>query len=194
MFPLTYLTLLLLLVTWLHLRTHHTWRTVKEVGLLSEDHLPQSMTQPGAAPVFWCRGVPVERYSSRETAIAYWGIGLYWGRAVSNNKKGHLIGHIKDIGHDPSNPLTRLYATSAAQPYHNDSSDVVTLLCLRNAKEGGLSSWSSSITGGGGGRIRVRVLREVGFRGRQGVVLDFDLVCVRLGDKGAQQLEQQCER
>ena len=34
------------LVTWLHLRTHHLWRTIKEVGLLSEDHLPQSMTQP----------------------------------------------------------------------------------------------------------------------------------------------------
>lgn len=35
--------------------------------------------------------------------------------------QGHLIGHIKDIGHDPANPITRLYATSAAQPYHNDS-------------------------------------------------------------------------
>ena len=34
------------MVTWLHLRTHHLWRTMKEVGLLSEDRLPQSMTQP----------------------------------------------------------------------------------------------------------------------------------------------------
>ena len=34
------------MVTWLHLRTHHLWRTIKEVGLLSEDHRPQSMTQP----------------------------------------------------------------------------------------------------------------------------------------------------
>ena len=34
------------MVTWLHLRTHHLWRTIKKVGLLSEDHLPQSMTQP----------------------------------------------------------------------------------------------------------------------------------------------------
>jgi hypothetical protein len=59
----------------------------------------------------------------------------------------------QDIGHDPSNPLTRLYATAAAQPYHNDAADVVTLLCLKNAREGGLSSWSSSITGEGG-RVR----------------------------------------
>ena len=28
------------MVTWLHLRTHHLWRTIKQVGLLSEDHLP----------------------------------------------------------------------------------------------------------------------------------------------------------
>lgn len=53
---------------------------------------------------------------------------------------------LQDIGHDPSNPLTRLYATSAAQPYHNDAADLVSLLCLRPARSGGLSSWSSSIT------------------------------------------------
>lgn len=64
----------------------------------------------------------INRYSARETCIAYWGMGLYWGKASSNNKKGHMIGHIKDIGHDPNSPLTRLYATHAAQPFHNDSS------------------------------------------------------------------------
>ena len=41
------------------------------------------------------RGVPVDRYSRKEIIIAYWGFGLYWGKAVSQNKKGHLIGHIK---------------------------------------------------------------------------------------------------
>lgn len=92
------------------------------------------------------RGFPVERYSRKETMIGYWGLGLYWGKAGSNNKNGHLIGHIKDIGHDPANPLTRLYATAAAQPYHNDAADIVTLLCLKNARSGGLSSWSSSVS------------------------------------------------
>lgn len=41
------------------------------------------------------RGVPVEKYSRAETVAAYWGFGLYWGKAVSQNKKGHLVGHIK---------------------------------------------------------------------------------------------------
>ncbi|CAL8468861.1 g8402 [Coccomyxa elongata] len=91
------------------------------------------------------RGLPVWEYSREQTMAAYWAIGTYWGKAQSNNKKGHLIGHIKDIGYDPSQPTTRLYATHAAQPWHNDSSDQVALLCLSNAKEGGLSGWSSSI-------------------------------------------------
>lgn len=41
------------------------------------------------------RGMPVERYSRRQTMVAYWGLGLYWGNAASNNSKGHMIGHIK---------------------------------------------------------------------------------------------------
>ena len=72
-----------------------------------------------------CRGVPVGRYTRAEAMAAYWGIGTYWGKAQSNNKKGHLIGHIRDIGHDPAQATTRLYATHEAQPYHNDSSDQV---------------------------------------------------------------------
>jgi hypothetical protein len=91
-------------------------------------------------------GFPVGRYTRRETLAGYWLFGLLWGKACSNNKNGHLIGHIKDIGHDPASPETRLYATAAAQPWHNDAADLVSLLCLRNAREGGLSSWASSVS------------------------------------------------
>lgn len=91
------------------------------------------------------RGVPVHRFTRKQSALAYWGMGLHWGRARSNNKQGHLIGHIKDIGQDPDKPETRLYATSAAQPVHNDGpADVVSLLCLAPASVGGDSHWSSS--------------------------------------------------
>ena len=57
--------------------------------------------------------------------VAYWGMGLYWGKAMSQNRKSHLIGHIKDIKGDPADPLTRIYTTSLAQPYHSDVSDIV---------------------------------------------------------------------
>jgi len=92
------------------------------------------------------RGLPVWRYTRRESLAAYWVLGLYWGKAGSNNQHGHLIGHIKDVRADPSLPTTRLYATHEAQPWHNDVADLVSLLCLHNAKEGGHSSWASSVS------------------------------------------------
>ncbi len=32
--------------------------------------------------------------------LAYWGFGLYWGKAVSQNAKGHILGHVK-VWHHP---------------------------------------------------------------------------------------------
>jgi len=92
------------------------------------------------------KGLPVERYSIAEAAIAYWGVGTYLGEAVPQNGQGHLLGHIKDIGNNPHDPKTRIYTTSYRQPYHTDSCDVVGLLCLRKAKSGGLSNVTSSTT------------------------------------------------
>lgn len=66
------------------------------------------------------RGLPVDRWTRRQTVIAYWGIALYWGNVVSQNQKGHIIGHVKNIGHDVLNPITRVYATTLAQPFHVD--------------------------------------------------------------------------
>jgi len=53
---------------------------------------------------------------------------------------------VRDLGLDPKNPLTRLYTTNERQRYHTDSCDIVGLLCLRPAQEGGLSSICSSVT------------------------------------------------
>lgn len=37
------------------------------------------------------------------------------------NRRGHVVGHVKNIGHNVDNPTTRVYATPLAQPWHNDS-------------------------------------------------------------------------
>lgn len=41
--------------------------------------------------------------------------------AVSAVCRGHVVGHVKNIGHDVDIPTTRVYATPLAQPWHNDS-------------------------------------------------------------------------
>lgn len=93
------------------------------------------------------RGVPVDRYTLRQSAIAYWGLGLYLGdEPVSQNGKGHVLGHVTNLGLDYADPEVRGYQTSARLAYHSDSSDIVALLCLRTARSGGLSSLVSTTT------------------------------------------------
>lgn len=41
------------------------------------------------------RGVPVDRYTAADATIVYWGLGTYWGRIVPQNKKAHLVGHVR---------------------------------------------------------------------------------------------------
>lgn len=97
---------------------------------------------------FWLlRGLPIEEMSEREAAFVYWGIGLHMGVPVSQNARGHLLGHVTDEGMDYRvNSGVRGYQTRLRLPYHTDSSDVVGLLCLRPAKSGGASSVASTTT------------------------------------------------
>jgi hypothetical protein len=92
------------------------------------------------------RGIPVERYTTRQSAIAFWALGLHLGEPVSQNGKGHVLGHVTNLGLNYADPEVRGYQTNARLPYHTDSSDVVGLLCLRTSKSGGLSSIVSSTT------------------------------------------------
>ncbi len=95
---------------------------------------------------FLLRGLPVERYTTYESAIAFRGIGAYFGEAMSQNAKGHVLGHVKNLGLDFADPEVRNYQTDLWINYHTDFSDIVGLLCLRRAKAGGASSIVSSTT------------------------------------------------
>jgi TfdA family taurine catabolism dioxygenase TauD len=92
------------------------------------------------------RGLPVERMTREEQAIAYLGLGAWLGRFRSQNAKGHLLGHVKDLGLDIRNPNVRYYQTNRKLEYHTDSVDLVGLLCLKSAKAGGESYLASSMT------------------------------------------------
>lgn len=85
------------------------------------------------------RGLPIERYSDEEINAIYYGLGLHLGEPVRQNPRGDLLGLVMNVG-DLSKKTTRVYETNAYLPYHSDPSDMVGLLCVRKAKEGGLSS------------------------------------------------------
>lgn len=92
------------------------------------------------------KGLPVDRWTRREAAIAFLAIGVHLGNLRMQNAEGHLLGHVKDFGRSSDDPNTRIYQTRERQTYHTDSCDVVGLMCLHAAKSGGLSSLVSSNT------------------------------------------------
>lgn len=92
------------------------------------------------------RGLPVERWTMREAATAFFGLGTHLGSARSQNGKGHVLGHVQDLGLASDDPNVRIYQTHERQTFHTDSCDIVGLLCLKTAKSGGLSALVSSTT------------------------------------------------
>jgi hypothetical protein len=89
---------------------------------------------------------PLDRFDREEMAIAYIGLGSWLGQTMSQNKLGHILGHVKDLGGDYDDPHTRGYMTRAEMRFHTDACDYVGLLCLQASKSGGASRIASSVT------------------------------------------------
>jgi hypothetical protein len=94
------------------------------------------------------RGLPRERYSDQDCELIYWGFGVHLGRPVSQNSRGHLLGHVRDEGKTIADPTTRMYQTTLKLDFHSDQLpvDVLGLFCVRTAKEGGASFLVSALT------------------------------------------------
>ena len=89
--------------------------------------------------------VPGEEIELIDLASIYWGIGRHLGMATPNNPEGDMLGHITDLGKSQSDPNSRGYQTREAMDYHCDQCDIVGLICIRAAKEGGISKVASSV-------------------------------------------------
>jgi len=94
------------------------------------------------------RGLPRERYSDSECEMIYWAIGVHMGNPVSQNARGHRLGHVTDEGKTLDDPNARGYQTKNRLDFHCDQLpvDVLGLLCLRTAKSGGASFVVSATT------------------------------------------------
>jgi len=92
------------------------------------------------------RGLPTARYDTKTAATIFCGIGAHLGTARSQNAAGHILGHVRDTGATADDPKTRIYQTNARQTFHTDSADVVGLLCLKDAQEGGQSLLVSALS------------------------------------------------
>jgi hypothetical protein len=88
------------------------------------------------------RGLPRERYSVDDTARLYVGLGAHIGRLVPQSYQGELLGHVIDVSDIESE--ARGYHAGGAQGMHTDNCDIVSLLCVRGAKSGGVSRFVSA--------------------------------------------------
>lgn len=94
--------------------------------------------------MFLVRGVPVKDWSVDDARLAYWGLGKYLGTAVTQSRKGDVLGDVRDL--DVFNKsLGRGYQSHQKLNFHTDSCDVVGLLVRRTARRGGLSKIASSV-------------------------------------------------
>ena len=92
------------------------------------------------------RGLPIAGYDQALAATIFCGIGAHLGSARSQNAEGHILGHVRDVGARADDPNARIYQTAARQTFHTDSADVVGLLCIREAREGGRSLLVSAVS------------------------------------------------
>jgi hypothetical protein len=90
------------------------------------------------------RGFDRARYTEDELATIFWGLGLHFGRAVSQSPMGDVIGHVTDVG--GQDRRERAYRNSRELTMHTDRCDVIGMLCLVKAMQGGVSAYASAHT------------------------------------------------
>ncbi|KAF5324901.1 hypothetical protein D9611_004179 [Ephemerocybe angulata] len=100
---------------------------------------------------FVLRTIPIEKYNREELAILYAGISSHVGSARGKQDgTGAVLAHIKDLrvshAHEKGGIGNSAYTTDK-QVFHTDVGDLIALMALETAAEGGVSRISS------GGRV-----------------------------------------
>ena len=92
------------------------------------------------------RNLPVSHFSDNDIKIMFWGIGQYFGFPEPQDKAGSLLHVVTDTGATVKNSDNiRGFQTNQELQFHTDGGDAFGLLCVRPAKEGGLSKLVSSV-------------------------------------------------
>lgn len=90
------------------------------------------------------KGVPVDQWTLRQSEIFFFALGKYLGTPGAQDTNGTLLGHVKSVGY--ADDKERPYRQTVDIRYHCDGADVVGLLCIHPAKEGGISRIISSVS------------------------------------------------
>jgi hypothetical protein len=93
------------------------------------------------------RGLKSDLYSDALSAAIFFVLGLHLGEPMRQNELGDSLDHVIATSNKlVSDPTALASHTRDRLNFHSDSSDVVALMCLRGAKEGGASILISGAT------------------------------------------------
>lgn len=90
-------------------------------------------------------GLPVNKWGQDLSQAALCIIGSYFGEITLQNREGEYILDVIDKS-APYDSQFRGYHSNAYLEYHNDGSNIVALMCMETAKEGGESMLTSAAT------------------------------------------------
>ena len=107
------------------------------------------------------RGLDVGRYDQEQLRRIWYGLGSHLGTPMYQNNRGEVMREIRDVGTGVGAKLYGQTVDAEGKPFlssgartltpgllrfHTDRCDVVGLLCVRQAAEGGVSKLASSAT------------------------------------------------
>ena len=100
------------------------------------------------------RGIDPAGYTEDDLRVIFWGIGRHLGTAIYQNARGEIMGEVRDETRLANPTFTPVQAGKVASArarsrstgplrWHTDRCDVIALMCVSNAQEGGLSKLAS---------------------------------------------------
>jgi len=133
------------------------YEKVAAAGLTLNDLEPDHFALPAIAgelrqlyeEVMWGRGIvvidrlPVEDWPIEKAEMIYWGLGSHFGTPQSQSSMGDRVGHVVNAGGKDHNE--RAYRNSLPLSLHTDLCDILAMLSIRTADEGGESQYASAL-------------------------------------------------
>src|SRR6266508_3175524 len=83
------------------------------------------------------RGLPFEGLSLEQFTACAWGVGLHFGRALSQNAQGELVTSVIDATAEDATP--RMYRSNLELRPHSDITAMISLACWHKSASGGAS-------------------------------------------------------
>jgi hypothetical protein len=92
------------------------------------------------------RGLPRPELSAEQFKLLTWAIGLHIGVPRPQGKQTHYLSAVRDAGTVYRTGRGRGYSSNAELDFHTDSADLVALTCFNQARSGGMSMVTSSVS------------------------------------------------